>query len=217
MKFGEGPYSYQQHVSAMVPWRVGFKFYLRSTFAFVGQDAASERHHCRNTNVTNNLLGQVFRGQWRPRRLRFLSADRPPLADKVTIARQRDFFCKWEKKFRKIGDKEFLVYVDKFSTLDKISPRRQWGGTLTRLRSTFWYYLDSSLRGQYFGSTPKRSTLKCRTKQTVGNKMFLQWCRDELHLSFIFVQRFCFVGQDAASERHHCRNTNVGSNFCWTD
>jgi hypothetical protein len=42
------------------------------------------------------------------------------------------------------------------------------------------------------------------------NKMFLQWCRDELVLSFIFVQRYRFVGQDAASERHHCRNTNVG-------
>jgi len=25
---------------------------------------------------------------------------------------------------------------------------------------------------------------------TSGNKMFLQWCRDELVLSFIFVQRF---------------------------
>jgi hypothetical protein len=24
---------------------------------------------------------------------------------------------------------------------------------------------------------------------TAGNKMFLQWCRDELHLCFIFVQR----------------------------
>ena len=41
--------------------------------------------------------------------------------------------------------------------------------------------------------------------------MFLQWCRDELVLSFIFVQPFCFVGQDAALRRHHCRNTNVGS------
>jgi len=40
--------------------------------------------------------------------------------------------------------------------------------------------------------------------------MFLQWCRDVLILSFIFVQRFRFVGQDAASKRHHCRNTNVG-------
>jgi hypothetical protein len=40
--------------------------------------------------------------------------------------------------------------------------------------------------------------------------MFLQWCRDELVLSFIFVQHFSFVGQEAASERHHCRNTNVG-------
>jgi len=44
---------------------------------------------------------------------------------------------------------------------------------------------------------------------TAGNKMFLQWCRDELVLSFIFVQRYRFVGQDAASIRHHCRNTNV--------
>lgn len=43
--------------------------------------------------------------------------------------------------------------------------------------------------------------------------MFLQWCRDELVLSFIFVQRFSFVGQAAASERHHCRNTNVTTNF----
>jgi len=42
--------------------------------------------------------------------------------------------------------------------------------------------------------------------------MFLQWCRDELFLSFIFVQRYRFVGQDAASERHHCRNTNVVGN-----
>jgi hypothetical protein len=25
--------------------------------------------------------------------------------------------------------------------------------------------------------------------KTAGNKMFLQWCRDELFLSFIFVQR----------------------------
>jgi hypothetical protein len=43
--------------------------------------------------------------------------------------------------------------------------------------------------------------------------MFLQWCRDGLVLSFIFVQRFRFVGQDAASKRHHCRNTNVAGNF----
>jgi len=42
--------------------------------------------------------------------------------------------------------------------------------------------------------------------------MFLQWCRDRLVLSFIFVPRFRFVGQDAASERHHCRNTNVVAN-----
>jgi len=39
-----------------------------------------------------------------------------------------------------------------------------------------------------------------RTENTAaGNKMFLQWCRDELVLSFIFVQRYRFVGQDAAS------------------
>jgi hypothetical protein len=29
-----------------------------------------------------------------------------------------------------------------------------------------------------------------RKKGTGANKMFLQWCRDELVLSFIFVQRF---------------------------
>ena len=43
-----------------------------------------------------------------------------------------------------------------------------------------------------------------------------QWCRDELVLSFIFVQRLVStrsawqaVGQDAASKAHHCANTNV--------
>ena len=29
-----------------------------------------------------------------------------------------------------------------------------------------------------------------RRGPTATNKMFLQWCRDELHLSFIFIQRF---------------------------
>ena len=56
---------------------------------------------------------------------------------------------------------------------------------------------------------PKSATNEDWKKKTAGNSMFLQWCRDELHLSFIFVQRFRFVGQDAASKRHHCRNTNV--------
>jgi hypothetical protein len=51
---------------------------------------------------------------------------------------------------------------------------------------------------------------------TATNKMFLQWCRDRLVLSFIFVPRFRFVGQDAASRRHHCRNTNVGGHAFWT-
>ena len=34
--------------------------------------------------------------------------------------------------------------------------------------------------------------------------MFAQWWRDELVLSFIFVQRLVFVGKDAASIRHRC-------------
>lgn len=51
--------------------------------------------------------------------------------------------------------------------------------------------------------------LSVEKSPTTANKMFLQWCRDDLVLSFIFVQRYRFVGQDAASERHHCRNTNV--------
>jgi len=51
--------------------------------------------------------------------------------------------------------------------------------------------------------------LRLENGRTASNKMFLQWCRDELVLSFIFVQRFRIVGQDAASKRHHCRNTNV--------
>jgi len=53
--------------------------------------------------------------------------------------------------------------------------------------------------------------------KTPHNSMFLQWCRDELVLSFIFVQRYRFVGQDAASERHHCRNTNVASHRVGTN
>lgn len=46
-----------------------------------------------------------------------------------------------------------------------------------------------------------------------ANKMFLQWCRDDLVLSFIFVQRYRFMGQDAASDWHHCTSTNVGNNW----
>lgn len=42
--------------------------------------------------------------------------------------------------------------------------------------------------------------------------MFLQWYRDELVLSFTFVQRYRFVGQDAASKAHHCASTNVMHN-----
>jgi hypothetical protein len=33
----------------------GLMFYLRQRFCFVGQDAASKRRHCRNTNVRVNL------------------------------------------------------------------------------------------------------------------------------------------------------------------
>jgi hypothetical protein len=39
---------------AVTSWYL--KFYLRSTFGFVGQDAASKRHHCRNTNVVFDQL-----------------------------------------------------------------------------------------------------------------------------------------------------------------
>jgi len=34
-------------------------FYLRSTFGFVGKDAASEAHQFRNTNVVANWVGSV--------------------------------------------------------------------------------------------------------------------------------------------------------------
>ena len=47
----------QQNVSAMARWRVAQSFYLRSTFGFVGQDAASEEHHCRNTTVSLTRYG----------------------------------------------------------------------------------------------------------------------------------------------------------------
>ncbi len=36
--------------------------------------------------------------------------------------------------------------------------------------------------------------IEVRSKQTGYNKMFLQWCRDELFLSFIFVSTFSFRG-----------------------
>jgi hypothetical protein len=49
--------------------------------------------------------------------------------------------------------------------------------------------------------------------KTAYNKKFLQWCRDELVLNFYLRSTFGFVGQDAASKRHHCRNSNVASNF----
>jgi hypothetical protein len=41
--------------------------------------------------------------------------------------------------------------------------------------------------------------------------MFLQWCLEELVYSFAVVQRLVFVILEAAWERQHCRNTNVGA------
>ena len=42
--------------------------------------------------------------------------------------------------------------------------------------------------------------------------MFLQWFGEVYAISFCLRSTFGFVEQDAASEAHHCRNTNVGSN-----
>jgi hypothetical protein len=55
---------------------------------------------------------------------------------------------------------------------------------------------------------------------TTAIGMFLQWCRDGLIKNFIFVQRLVSwelyrnaKGQDVASVKHHCRNTNVAGKF----
>jgi len=42
--------------------------------------------------------------------------------------------------------------------------------------------------------------------------MFLQWFGEVYAISFCLRSTFGFVEQDAASEAHHCRNTNVASN-----
>ena len=55
------------------------------------------------------------------------------------------------------------------------------------------------------------TTIKAWTKLPAANSMFLQWCRDELAKSFYLRSTFLFRGQEPASKRHHCRNTNVGS------
>jgi len=43
--------------------------------------------------------------------------------------------------------------------------------------------------------------------------MFLQWCGDVRAINIYLRSTFGFVGQDAASEAHHCRNTNVIGHF----
>jgi hypothetical protein len=43
--------------------------------------------------------------------------------------------------------------------------------------------------------------------------MFLQLCRDVFILSIPFIQRYRLVVRDAAWERHHRRNINVGGNI----
>ena len=50
----------QQNVCAMVRCCVAQSFYLRSTFGFVGQDAASKSHHCANTNVGGNFFWDIL-------------------------------------------------------------------------------------------------------------------------------------------------------------
>ena len=59
------------------------------------------------------------------------------------------------------------------------------------------FLVQSAIQNKFVGaSTLLRTNAKGRLKtqwakiDTVANKMFLQWCRDELVLSFIFVQRF---------------------------
>ena len=63
----------QQNVSAMVPWRVSLKFYLRSTFLFRGQDAASKGTTAETqTLCTMRADTQVVRNGWQSK---FLDAD----------------------------------------------------------------------------------------------------------------------------------------------
>ncbi|MCZ8023690.1 MAG: hypothetical protein O9294_18170, partial [Cytophagales bacterium] len=54
-------------------------------------------------------------------------------------------------------------------------------------------------------------------KLPAANSMFLQWCRDELAKSFYLRSTFLFRGQEPASKRHHCRNTNVGGKHFWDE
>lgn len=43
--------------------------------------------------------------------------------------------------------------------------------------------------------------------------MFALWPGDQLNFSIFIKPTFGFAGQRAASQRHHCRNTNVGASF----
>jgi len=62
------------------------------------------------------------------------------------------------------------------------------------------------LRRQYLESTRKRSTFKCWTKQTVGNKMHIAWRGVTLTLSFLFLN---FVSAGGTMKAFKTRHDNM--------
>ena len=66
------------------------------------------------------------------------------------------------------------------------------------------------LRGQYLGSTRKRSTFKCWTKQTVGNKMHIAWRGVTLTLSFLFLN---FVSAGGTMKAFKTRHDNMHKRY----
>ena len=114
LKFSNGGTNPQQKVYAMRGFSVGIKCNFLISFSNVGRFGAGRANHSYRHSFAllypalhklkryGQFAWQAFRGQWRPRGLRFFTADSPPLADKVTIARSAIFFAVWQRKFRKI-------------------------------------------------------------------------------------------------------------------
>jgi hypothetical protein len=104
--------------------QLNFSIFIKPTFVFAGQRAASEAGHIANTNVTNNLQTRVTRTIWNQRKVSPPRTVPTPTTTKYR-ATARIFFVGEKRYLEKMKTRIFSVYADKFSTVDKISLRRQ--------------------------------------------------------------------------------------------
>jgi len=149
----------------MVRWSVSYKFLSSFHIWFRGQDAASEAHHCRNTNVVCNT---------RPTNYSFIPHSQAHLhcrtSDTQTKAMQKSLplptATDGQNRGLKSKTREFnFGSRTKFSLAEKIDVRWQW--KKTKLRTKFNNMSADNLpRWTKFEPVENSETLKSKTEFT---------------------------------------------------